>query len=136
MINKGLIFKLSLFGLFMGVGTVYFISSGIEPILWLVIMLLTAYFIAKQAPGKYFLHGFLLGLANCVWVTSAHILLFNAYSQNHPAEMLMMTTGPFPTQPRLMMLLTGPMIGAASGLIIGLFAFIASKIFKKPAPVA
>jgi uncharacterized membrane protein len=31
------------------------------------------------------------------------------------------------------MLITGPIIGIISGLILGLFAFIAGKIFKKPA---
>jgi uncharacterized membrane protein len=33
--------------------------------------------------------------------------------------------------PKLMMLITGPIIGLASGLILGLFAFIASRILKK-----
>jgi uncharacterized membrane protein len=30
----------------------------------------------------------------------------------------------------LMMLLTGPVIGAASGIVLGLFAFIASKLVR------
>jgi uncharacterized membrane protein len=38
---------------------------------------------------------------------------------------------PLPDSPRLMMLITGPVIGIISGLVLGLFAFIASKIFKK-----
>jgi uncharacterized membrane protein len=43
----------------------------------------------------------------------------------------MLTTMPMPDSPRLMMLMTGPVIGLISGLILGLFAFIASKIVKE-----
>ena len=43
----------------------------------------------------------------------------------------MMTKMPMPNHPRLMMLITGPIVGIISGLILGLFAFIASKIITK-----
>lgn len=43
-----------------------------------------------------------------------------------------MTKG-MPLAPRVMMAVTGPIIGLLSGLVLGLFAFIASKIVK-PAP--
>src|ERR1700743_701800 len=121
--NWRLIFLLSLFGLFMGISTVYFIPSSIEPVCWLVIFIVCAWLIAKNAPGRYFLHGFCLGLANCVWIVAAHVLLFNDYSANHPAEMAMMSNMPF--MPKLMMLFVGPVIGIVSGLVIGLFSFIA-----------
>ena len=47
-----LILQLSLFGLAMGLGTVFFIGPGIEPILWLVIFGLCAYIIARSSPRK------------------------------------------------------------------------------------
>jgi len=46
----------------------------------------------------------------------------------------MMAKMPLPTHPRIMMLITGPIIGIISGLILGLFAFVASNIVKKKAP--
>jgi len=58
------------------------IPSSIEPLFWLVIFVICAYVIAKQA-RKVFLHGLLLGLANSVWITAAHILLFNQYIATH-----------------------------------------------------
>jgi hypothetical protein len=81
--NWKLIFGLSLFGLAMAVATVYCIPSNIEPILWLVIFLLCAYLIAKNAAGKYFLHGFLVSIVNCIWITGVHIMLSSTYLASH-----------------------------------------------------
>ena len=129
--NKKIIFSLSLFGLAMAIATVFWIPSNIEPLFWLTIFIVCAYLIAKKCSGKFFLHGFLVSLVNCVWITSTHIILFESYIANHPQEAEMMKQMPMPDSPRLMMLITGPVIGIISGFVLGLFAFIASKIMKK-----
>lgn len=129
--NWKLIFNLSLFGLCMGVATVFFIPSTIEPVCWLLIFIICAYVIAKRCFSKYFLHGFMVSILNAVWITAAHILLFDKYIANHPDETAMMSKMPLPDNPKLMMLLTGPLVGVVSGLILGLFAFVASKIVKR-----
>jgi hypothetical protein len=129
--NWKLILQLSFFGLFMAIGTVYFISSDIEPFCWLAIFIICAYLIAKNCNTQYFLHGFLVSLVNCVWITAAHIGMFNTYIANHPKEAEMMSKMPMPTNPKLMMLIMGPIIGVISGIVLGLFAFIASKLMKK-----
>lgn len=132
--NWNLIFKLSLFGFFMAFATVYFIPSNIEPFCWLAIFIVCAYIIAINCSSNYFLHGLCVSLLNAVWITAAHILLFNTYIANHPKEAEMMAKMPMPNSPRLMMLMTGPLVGLASGLVLGLFAFLASRILKtKPA---
>ena len=131
--NRKLIFQLSLFGLAMAIGTVYFIPSRIEPVYWLVIFIVCAYLIAKNCDSKYFLHGLLVSIVNSIWITAAHILLFDRYISNHAEEMAMMSKSPLADNPKLMMLLTGPIIGVISGLILGLFAFIASKLVKRSA---
>ena len=128
--NWKLIIRLSLFGLAMAVATVFWIPSNIEPIFWLVIFILCAYWIARNCTGRYFLHGFLVSLVNCIWITGLHVLLFNTYIANHPKEAEMLSTMPMPKHPRWMMLITGPIIGIISGLVLGLFAFVASKIWK------
>jgi hypothetical protein len=129
--NIKLILALSLFGLAMGIATVFVIPSKIEPVFWLIIFLVSAWLIAKRAPGKYFLHGFLVSLVNCVWITGAHILLAGPYLQRHADEAAMLAKMPMPDSPRLMMAMTGPVIGIISGLVLGLFSFVASKIVKK-----
>ena len=126
--NWKLIFQLSLFGLAMGVGTVFFISSAAEPFFWLVISIISAYLIATRAADRYFLHGVALGVANSIWVTGAHVLLFARYVAGHPREAAMMSSMPLPTHPRVMMLIMGPVIGVVSGIIIGLLALLAHRL--------
>jgi len=128
--NWKLIFQLSLFGLFMGVATVFFIPSNIEPLCWLAIFLFCAYMIARDTASSRFLHGLCLGLANCVWITAAHVLLFSQYLSHHPQESAMLAKTPLPTHPRLMMAIGGPVVGLLSGAIIGLFALAAGKVMK------
>ena len=131
--NWKLIFQLSLFGLFMGIATVYFIPSNIEPFCWLAIFLFCAYMIARTCVSGRFLHGLLLGLANCVWITGAHVLLFAQYLAHHAQESEMLAKMPFPTHPRLMMALGGPVVGIISGIVIGLLALLAGKLMKSSA---
>ncbi len=65
--NWKVVFQASLFGLAMGVATVFLIPSRIEPLFWLVVFVATAYFLAKRCANRFFLHGVLVGLANSVW---------------------------------------------------------------------
>jgi hypothetical protein len=126
-----LIFQLSLFGLAMGIATVFFIPSNIEPVFWLVIFIVCAYIFAKKVATRHFLHGLLLGLANSVWITASHILFLSRYIANHPREAAMMASMPLPDSPRVMMALIGPIIGLVSGLVLGLFALVAGKLVKR-----
>jgi hypothetical protein len=127
-LNWKLIFGLSLFGLAMAVATVFVIPSNIEPLFWLVVFILCAVLIARAQPARHFLHGLLVGIVNSVWVTAAHILFFSTYVANHPKEAAMMHN--LPMEPRLMMALTGPVVGVISGIVLGLFAWIAGKIMR------
>jgi hypothetical protein len=132
--NGKLILQLSMFGLAMGLATVFFIPSSIEPAFWLAIFLISAYIIARTVATKRFLHGLLLGLANCVWITSAHVLLATAYLANHAKEAAMMKQLPFPASPQVMMLITGPFVGVISGILIGLLALLAGTVVKSVKP--
>lgn len=127
--NWKLIFLLSLFGLAMGIATVFVIPSNIEPLFWLVIFIICAVIIARRVPSRHFLHGLLVGIVNSIWVTGAHVLLFDAYIANHAREAAMMQNSPLP--PRAMMLIVGPCIGVVSGIVLGLFAWIASKFIRR-----
>jgi len=129
--NWKLIFQLSLFGLAMGIATVYFIPSDIEPFFWLAIFLICAYIIAKKSRGNYFFTGLMVSMVNSVWISAAHIICHDAYIARHAREAAMYNNHQLPVSPKLAMLLIGLVIGLLSGLILGLFAFIASKIVKK-----
>jgi len=126
-VNWKLVLLLSLFGLAMGVATVFLIPGRFEPLFWLVIVGISAYAIAASTPSKHFQHGLVVGIANCVWVTATHLLLFESYLANHPREAAMMASMPLPDSPRLLMILVGPVIGVLSGCVIGLLALLAGR---------
>src|SRR5262245_49243994 len=118
------VFALSLFGLAMGVGTVFVVPMRIEPYVWLGIFVVSAYVIAKRAPRKYFLHGLFVSLLNSVWVTASHVALFDKYVAGHAREVALAAKY---GAPQMMMLVTGPAVGLVSGVVLGLFAMIMSK---------
>jgi hypothetical protein len=134
--NWKLIFQLSLFGVAMAIATVFWIPSSIEPLFWLVVFLICSYLIAKKCSGKYFLHGFMVSLVNSVWMTTAHAVLFTTYMANHPEAAQMNASMPMADNPRLLMVIMGPIIGAIFGLVLGVFAVVASKLVKKNQPAA
>ena len=135
--NWRLIAQLSLFGMAMGVATVFLIPSSVEPFFWLVIFVTCAYIYQFGiSRAESFLHGLMVSVLNSVWITAAHVLLFDRYIANHPQEAAMMASMPFPHSPRLMMLIMGPLIGVASGLVLGLFSVIASKLVARRRPAA
>jgi hypothetical protein len=129
--NWKLMVQLSLFGLAMGLGTVALIPSSFEPACWAVIFAVSAYLIASLTAGRRFLHGVLVGLANSVWVTASHVAFFATYFANHPQEAEMMKSMPSPEMPRLMMAITGPVIGLISGVVIGLLAAGVARTMKR-----
>jgi hypothetical protein len=128
--NWKLILLLSMFGLAMGLATVFFIPSKLEPVFWLPIFLLCGFLIARGTSTNAFVHGVYLGLVNSVWITAAHLLFFDQYIATHAQEAVLMQMMPMLGSPRLMMALTGPVFGAVSGAVIGVLSFIASRFVK------
>jgi hypothetical protein len=127
--NWKLILQLSLFGLAMAISTVYWIPSSLEPIFWIAIFIICAYLIATKCTGQFFLHGLFVSLVNSIWITVIHVLLFKDYKMHHADEVEMMRSLPVPgiENPDV---IYGSVDRFISGLVLGLFAFIASKIWK------
>ena len=94
---------------------------------WKLIFALSVFGLAT---GKYFLHGFLVSVVNSIWITAIHAQFFSVYAKNNPQFVQSTPPG---MNPRVLMLIMGPLVGAVFGVIAGLFAFIASKVFKKSA---
>lgn len=66
-----------------------------------------------------------------LWISLVHFAFFGAYIQNNPGMMEGYERLPVFVSPRLMVLIVGPFIGAASGVVAGLLAMIAAKLMKK-----
>jgi hypothetical protein len=127
--NWRLIFALSLLGLAMAIGTVFFIPASLDFVLWPIVILISAYLIGKNATKSFFGHGFVLGLVNCVWVTGMHVLFAPTYLLHHPQEAEMgLKMGNI--DPQEAMLLVGPVIGIISGVVIGLLAMVVGVIIR------
>jgi len=133
--NWKLILQLSLFGVAMGLATVFFIPQHVEWLFWLIIFVVCAYIIAHACLSGRFWHGLLLGIANSVWITAAHIVFFTHYLATHAQEAAMMKTMPLPDSPRLTMALFGPIIGVLSGIVIGLLALLTGLLVKPSEPL-
>ena len=83
----------------------------------------------EAGPGEAFLHGLCVSLLNSVWVTGAHVLLFDRYVAGHAEEVAMAARV---GSPQTMMLALGPAVGLVLGCVLGIFAYVASK-FVVPA---
>ncbi|HYJ38999.1 MAG TPA: hypothetical protein VEV87_10295 [Chitinophagaceae bacterium] len=131
--NWKLIFTLSLFGLVMAIASVFWIPENIEWIFWVVILLISAYVIARNAPGRYFLHGLMVCIVNSIWITIAHITFYTTYVANHPSFLEMNARGPLAEHPKRMMAVFGPIVGVLSGIVLGLLALLFSRLVKRRA---
>jgi len=134
--NWKLCMLISISGLLMGVGTIDIIPPAVEPFCWLAIFIICSMLVARFAPGKYFLHGFTVSILNSVWITLAHLSRYDAYAANHPEFLQSVQTLPpaLANDPRMLMVLIGPIVGLMSGVILGLFCWIASKVIKPRLP--
>ena len=129
--NWKLIFALSLFGVAMAIASLFGLTRHIEPLLWLVIFVFYAWWIAGHCAGKYFLHGFLVSVLNGVWISLIHAAFFSTFIKNNPEMVAGFQNLPQGISPRAMMLIVGPIIGALTGVVAGLFAFIAAKLLRR-----
>jgi hypothetical protein len=131
--NWKIIVLLSLFGVAVGVAGLFGLTGTPEFILWLIIFVLYAFIIVRKTQGKYFLHGFLVSLLNGLWIGIIHAAFFSTFAAHNAEAMASYDKLPQGLSPRVVMLIAGPIIGAVTGLIAGLFAWLAGKIMKKPA---
>jgi hypothetical protein len=128
--NWSLVARLSLLGLAMALGTVFLVPPSVEPLLWLPIFIASAVLIVRGTERRRFLHGLVLGLANSVWITGAHVIFAERYLAGHADEAGFLASTPLASSPRLMMALTGPVIGLISGVVIGLLALGAARLLR------
>lgn len=129
-----LVFLLSMFGLATAIGSVFVIPPSVEPPIWPAIFLIVAFLVARRAPGRYFLHGFFVGLANWFWVAAAHVVFFDAYAARHTQELAAMAALPMPSLPPWAAQVVHAWrsraipIPGASGVIIGALCWVASRV--------
>jgi hypothetical protein len=132
--NWKLVFQLAVFGIAMGLGTVFFVPSAIEPILWLIVFLLSAYTIAKRCVRLRFLNGLVVGLLDSLLKTTVHMVLYSTYVARHSQEIAMIRQMTSAVSPRLLILLSSPIWGLIYGTATGLLTLLLA-LFIKPGKI-
>jgi hypothetical protein len=130
-----LIFFISCFGLLMGIASIAgIIRMEQEGRAWLVIALVSAAWIALQAPDKPFAHGFVAGLIAGAVAPLIQASFFPTYLAHDPVAAASFRQLPAGASPRLLMLMLAPMVGLFSGLTLGLLAWAARKALRRHVP--
>ena len=132
--NWKLIFTLNLFAVVIGTVSLFGLTGHFEWVIWLGVFIIYAWLIAKHAPGKFFLHGFMVSLINGIIIGVIHAVFLRFYLLHNLEVFMNLHSLPRNIDLRLFTLCVGPIVGALLGLISGLFAWIASKIIKKSTP--
>ena len=133
--NVRVVLMLSLFGLVVGLGsTTGLIPAGWETAVWAVISLVCAGVLARQAPGKFFLHGFLTGLISSAIATLLEAAMIGQYLEHNPkaAESFKLLPA---ISPAVMIVLMTPVAAAVSGVFTGFVTWLWA-LMTRPKPAA
>ncbi len=126
--NWFLVALLSSFGLVMGALSLKGYTLRIEPFLWLFFACISALVLSKNVGYKPFLHGLIVGilwgffngLCQCLFFDQ-YLAANSVYAENFNKVTFM--------PPRFIPLLTGPVIGTLSGLVVGGLTLLAKKLW-------
>jgi hypothetical protein len=129
--NWRLILLLSSFGLLIGVASLFGFTRGLEPLLWFLIFVLYAWWIANNCTRLHFIHAFLASVLDGTWIAIIHSIFFSTYVRHNPDVIERFKTLPPGVNLRVLTLVMGPLVGAIFGLVAGLFAYLGWRIIKK-----
>ena len=125
-INQKIILQTSLFGVLMGIFSVFGWSQNSQPFIWLFTALITSFYLYKNLKNGIFIHCIIIGLSwgfDCALVI---VLFFKTYHLNNPLFVNELLNISF-SYPRAILLTVGPL----AGLSLGFFIYIPIYILKK-----
>lgn len=126
--NWQLLLLLSLFGLIIGILSVNGYTQRIEPLIWLLSGMLSAFILARNVSSQIFLYGIALGLIWGVLNGLVQSIFFDRYLQKNPRYKESYNKK-MPVKPRIFVLIAGPIIGLITGATIGGLAILFQKYF-------
>jgi hypothetical protein len=137
-----IILLMSMVGVLVGVLNIFGVLSGVGWWVWILLWVLMAVVLGKQVPGKYFMHGFLVGILSGVINSLLTYFFYDTYAANSPQFAEAAAKMPPGYDFRAMMLYTLPVNAAIGGVVMGLLTMLAGKIFgtkpeeKKPEEIS
>lgn len=125
------IWVLTLFGVAMGLLSVYGYTQSYEWVYWLVIALISGAVIAKVTDRLIFVKSVVLGIFMGIFAGIIQSAMFDTYLENNPNSLDGFKDIPMSLEPQYVVLFTAPFIGIAFGLLIGLIAILIDKFTGK-----
>jgi hypothetical protein len=119
---------LSAIGLIMGLLSVKGFTQKLEPFLWLLFGIATSLVLSKNIDQKTFLHGLLIGLAWGIINGLTQSVFFDTYITNNPSMQQNLQKATF-VQPRYFVLVTAPIVGLVTGLVLGGLSLLLKKLW-------
>lgn len=119
---------LSAIGLIMGLLSVKGFTQKLEPFLWLLFGIATSLVLSKNVDNKTFLHGLLIGLAWGIINGLTQSVFFDTYLSNNLQLQQNFSKTIF-MQPKYFVLVTGPIIGLITGLVLGGLSLLLKKMW-------
>lgn len=126
--NWFLIFVLAAFGLIMGLLSVKGLTQRLEPFLWLLFGLISALILSRHLAYRPFLHAFAIGMLWGILNGLIQFSFFDEYLANNPLSRAGFKRMTF-ISPKVFVLAAAPVIGAASGLVLGGLTAVLKKIW-------
>ncbi|NBA86273.1 hypothetical protein GVN16_10900 [Emticicia sp. CRIBPO] len=111
-------------GVLSGVATIFWLPSGREWLLWMVLVLFTGLFVSKNCFQNYFAGGFYFAVILGMAITATHLMFLKEYLQTHHEEAQWMKNH---YSPYLTLLLTAPLYW----LVLGFFSGLSAMGWKK-----
>jgi len=127
--NWKLIVSLSLFGVAMGLTSLFGYTQGIELFLWIIIAGICGMLLAKKVQGKLFFHGLFVGILDGALSGIVQTLFFSTYIANNAEAIARFQDGTFSLSP-LFTLMTGLVVGLVYGGFLGGVAVLMGKVMK------
>jgi len=116
-INQKIIIQTSLFGIFIGIFSVFGWSQNSQPFIWLLIAAITSFYLYKNLKNRIFIHCIIIGISwgfDCALVM---VLFFKTYHLNNPLfvnEILNISS----SYPKTILITLGLLAGVFSGILI------------------
>jgi len=126
--NWTIILLLSSFGLVMGLLSIKGYIQKLEPFLWILFGIITSLVLSNNIDNKTFLHALLIGLFWGVLNGITQSAFFDQYLANNANLQERFKQSTF-IQPRYLVLVTGPVIGLITGLVLGGLTLLLKKIW-------
>jgi hypothetical protein len=119
--------ELSVPGLAIGLAVVFGMGEAAMWVLWALLRLATALWIARWVRRKHFAHGFWAGFLGAAAAVLCGAVLFETYTGHHPEYLE--RAGQIPNfDPRILLVVIALAVGVVHGIVQGGLAWIASKI--------